>query len=75
MKARIKATGEIINVAKDATVELDSYNKYGLQETYFLDAVEIINEHSEEELKQAWGRIISDYLVCFRNAFRKQNEI
>lgn len=73
MKARIKATGEIINVAKDATVELDSYNKYGLQETYFLDAVEIINEPSEEEWKQAWGE--SSHILQLASDMPSENKM
>lgn len=44
MKARIKKTGEIINVAEYAKVVLDSYNIFGEPLELGFDEVEILQE-------------------------------
>lgn len=53
MKARIKETGEILNVAEYAKVAMDVCDSYGNPLEYGLDEIEIIGE----------GRIFEPYSV------------
>lgn len=48
MKARIKATGEIVNIAEYAKVELDLCDSYGSPLEYGFDEVEILQDKSDE---------------------------
>ena len=48
MKARIKKTGEIINVAEYAKVVLDSCDGYGAPLELGLDEVEILQENHDD---------------------------
>ena len=47
MKARVKATGEIINIADYARVTLDKCDSYGDPIELSFDEVEILQERSE----------------------------
>ena len=49
MKVKIKATGEIANIADYSTVRLDKCDSYGVPIDYTFDEVEIINEPTENE--------------------------
>ena len=51
MKARVKATGEIINIADYSTITLDKCDSYGVPIDYTLDEVEIINEPTQQKLE------------------------
>ena len=51
MKVRIKATGEIINIAKYAKVTLDKCDSYGDPIELSFDEVEVINQPTMEELE------------------------
>ena len=51
MKARIIATGEIINIAEYARVKLDRYDSFGDPLELPFDEVQIINETTIEELE------------------------
>lgn len=48
MKAKIKATGEIINIAEYAEVELESYDSNGDPKEFGFDEVEILQEKSND---------------------------
>jgi hypothetical protein len=48
MKARIKKTGEIINIAEYAKVELESCDSYGIPIEYGFDEVEILQDKSDD---------------------------
>lgn len=58
MKARIIATGEIINIAEYAKVTLDRCDSFGDPITLPFDEVEVISEPTTEEPKES-----SEYLV------------
>lgn len=58
MKVRIKATGEIINIAEYAKVTLDRCDSFGDPIQLPFDEVEIISEPKTEEVKES-----SEYLV------------
>lgn len=47
MKARVKATGEIINIADYARVTLDKCDSYGSPVELSFDEVEILQERSD----------------------------
>ena len=47
MKARVKATGEIINIADYARVTLDKCDSYGSPIELSFDEVEILQERSD----------------------------
>lgn len=47
MKARVKATGEIINIADYARVRLDRCDSYGNPIELSFDEVEILQERSD----------------------------
>ena len=49
MKARIKATGEIINIADSATVTLDVCNEFGNPMEKSFDEVEILQEKTSDD--------------------------
>lgn len=49
MKARIKATGEIINIADSATVTLDVCNEFGNPMEKRFDEVEILQEKTSDD--------------------------
>jgi hypothetical protein len=49
MKVKIKATGEIANIADYSTVRLDKCDSYGVPIDYTFDEVEFINEPTENE--------------------------
>lgn len=51
MKARVKATGEIINIAEYAKVTLDRCDSFGDPLEFPFDEVQIINETTIEELE------------------------
>ena len=59
MKARIIATGEIINIAEYASVTLDRCDSFGDPIQLPFDEVEIISEPTIEEPKES-----SEYLVA-----------
>lgn len=46
MKARIKKTGEIINIAEHAMIELEIYNSSGNPVRVYPDDIELIQESS-----------------------------
>lgn len=48
MKARIKATGEIVNIAEYATVELESCDSHGNPIEYGFDEVEILQDKTDD---------------------------
>lgn len=69
MKARVKATGEIINIADYARVTLDKCDSYGSPIELSFDEVEILQERSDnidweqrryELAKAAMQGILSD---------------
>ena len=49
MKAKIKATGEIINIASYAKITLDKCNSYGTPIEMKPEDVELIQEQTEDE--------------------------
>lgn len=51
MKVRIRATGEIINIAEYAKVTLDKCDSYGDPIELPFDEVEVINQPTMEELE------------------------
>lgn len=51
MKVRIRATGEIINIAEYAKVTLDKCDSYGNPLKLPFDEVEVINQPTMEELE------------------------
>jgi hypothetical protein len=52
MKAKIKKTGEIINVVDYSTVKLNKCDRNGDNIEIPIDEVEIINEPTDKELKE-----------------------
>ena len=48
MKAKIKATGEIINIDEYAEVELELCDSYGNPIRYGFDEVEILQDESDD---------------------------
>ena len=49
MKARIKKTGEIVNIAEHATVELEMCDSYGDPVCLDLEDIELIQESTKDE--------------------------
>ena len=49
MKARIKKTGEIVNIAEHATVELEMCDSYGDPICMAPEDIELIQEQTEDE--------------------------
>ena len=49
MKARIKKTGEIVNIAENATIELEMCDSYGNPICLEPEDVELIQEQIEDE--------------------------
>jgi len=49
MKAKLKKTGEIVNLAKYATIELDQCNSWGNPVKVNPEDVELIQEQTEDE--------------------------
>lgn len=60
MKARIKKTGEIVNIADYATIMLDSHDSWGNPIEVKPEEVELIDENEEidekvNEMYEQWG--------------------
>ena len=53
MKAKIKKTGEIINIAEHATITLDDHDSWGNPIEVKPEDVELIQEQTEDEHWQA----------------------
>ena len=49
MKARIKKTGEIVNIAEYATIELEMCDSYGDPVCLAPEDIELIQEHTVDE--------------------------
>lgn len=49
MKARIKKTGEIVNISEDATIELEMCDDYGDHICLAPEDIELIQEQTEDE--------------------------
>ena len=49
MKARIKKTGEIVNIAEHATIELEMCDSYGDPICLAPEDIELIQEQTEDE--------------------------
>lgn len=49
MKARIKKTGEIVNIAEFATIELEMCDSYGNPICLYPEDIELIQEQTEDE--------------------------
>lgn len=73
MKARIKETGEIINIAEYARVVLDKCDSYGNPVDFGFDEVEILQERSDnidweqrryELAKAAMQGVLSNPAFC-----------
>lgn len=60
MKARIKKTGEIVNIADYATITLDSHDSWGNPIEVKPEEIELIDENEEidenvKEMYEQWG--------------------
>ena len=77
MKARIKKTGEIVNIAKYATIELDQCNSWGNPIKVKPEDIELIQEPTKDEYWQdvrerAAIAAIQGMLSCGEGAFSYQ---
>ena len=62
MKARIKATGEIIKIADYATIALDDHDSWGNPIEMKPEDIELIQEVSEDELKDMLADSLAELL-------------
>ena len=77
MKARIKKTGEIVNIAKYATIELDQCNSWGNPIKVKPEDIELIqeptkDEHWQDVRERAAIAAIQGMLSCGEGAFSYQ---
>jgi len=77
MKAKLKKTGEIVNLAKYATIELDYCNSWGNPVKVRPEDIELIQEPTEDEHWQevrehAAIAAIQGMLSCGEGAFSYQ---
>jgi len=77
MKARIKKTGEIVNIAKYATIELDQCNSWGNPIKVKPEDIELIqeptkDEHWQDVRERAAIAAIQGMLSCSEGAFSYQ---
>ena len=69
MKARIKKTGEIVNLASYATITLDQHDSWGNPIEMKPEEVELLNEETaKSELYKQWGyeSLLQDYWMEVR---------
>lgn len=68
MKARIKKTGEIINIADYAKVTLDRYDSWGNPIELGFDEIEILQEPTNDiDSEQRRYEIAKDIMAAFLN--------
>lgn len=64
MKARVKATGEVFEIASYATIPMECCNSFGNPLSFSFDEVEILSEENdlkESEAPDYWTRLEHKY--------------
>lgn len=71
MKARVKATGEIFEIASYATIPMECCDSFGEPLSFSFDEVEILSEGNdlkESEAPDYWTRLEHQYAGWFMQA-------
>ena len=61
MKARVKATGDILEIASYATIPMEYCDSYGDPLSFSFDEVEILSEKIERNEPDYWERLEHQY--------------
>ena len=83
MKARVKATGEVFEIASYATIPMECCDSFGNSLSFSFDEVEILSEENdlkESEAFDYWTRLEHQYAgmamqgLCANPIFMKDHE-
>ena len=61
MKARVKATGEVFEIASYATIPMECCDSFGNPLSFSFDEVEILSEKIESNVSDYWTRLEHQY--------------
>lgn len=78
MKARVKATGEVFEIASYATIPMECCDSYGNPLSFCFDEVEILSEGNdlkESEVPDYWEKLKHQYAGMAMNALLLTNNI
>lgn len=77
MKARIKATGQIVNISDNEKIRIDAYDNYGDRIKYNIGELEIINETSDIPSEQRMRYELIKYAMpsLIESKYRTSNAV